>query len=132
MNEEKRTPYFTIHTPHGTTEYYNREDFDTLLDVLDGPSTMLQDNFNMQTIVVPGRPAGKRILKAKPHRINPMQNDMPDVYVSHTVPIEELIYANSYCELFNILENKYHLERTTDKDGNICYITEDEFDDEDN
>ena len=128
MEEKRDTPYFTIHSPfHGDQEFYSKDAYDTLLDVLEGPSGMLQENFNMGTIVVPGRPEGKRILKASPHRIDPMQNDMPDVYVAHTVPINELVYANSYQELFQTLEDKYGLERTTNEDGNICYMIDGEY-----
>ena len=127
MSEEKKVPYLTIHSIRGTKEFYNREALDTLLDVLDGPSGRLLDNLNMGTIVVPGRPDGKRILKARPHRIDPMQNDMPDVYIAHTVPISELVYARSYQELFQTLENKYGLERTINEDGDICYMTEGEY-----
>ena len=128
MEEKRDKPYFIVYGGlYGTREFYSKEAYYRLLDVLDGPSGRLQDNFNMHTLVVPGRPKGKRILEARPHRIDPLENDMPDVYVSHIVPIEELIYAKSYWELFRTLENKYHLERTTDEEGNICYITDDEY-----
>lgn len=121
--EERKRPYLAIHTHNTTKEYYNKESLDTLIDVLKGPSRMLVKNFSIDALIVPGCPAGK-VVKACPHRV--FRDDTPDVYVAHTVPIKRLVNCDSYEELFNALENEYHLSRTDGEDGNIYYTIEGE------
>lgn len=118
-------PQLLLPSIHGTMKGYTKSAL-ILRDVLYGPSRMLRSNPYLNATIVPGRPKG-RVLKAFPHIISrKFDNKFPDVYVSYTVPVEELMYCQSYDDLYVMLEDTYGLTRSTNDNGNICYITDDE------